>query len=90
MSQRHGAVANLGGNYTFAIERPAAMTERSAVEDSLRATAMRNVGVDSASLGPAVIHCAAPFSGRSTVVLATDMRMLNASLATARWKQDAL
>ncbi len=78
--------ANLGGSYTFALERLAAMMERSADEDALRMTAMRNVVVDSASLGPAAIQCTRTLLGTSAVVFGTDMPMFNASHAIASWK----
>ena len=77
--------ANLGGSYTFALERLAAMMERSADEDALRMTAMRNVVVDSASLGPAAIQCTRTLLGTSAVVFGTDMPMFNASHAIASW-----
>jgi len=77
--------ANLGGSYTFALERLATMTERSADENALRVRAMRNVVVDSASLGPAAIQCARTLLGTSAVVFGTDMPMFDARHAIASW-----
>jgi hypothetical protein len=66
--------ANLGGSYTFSLERLDAMRERTADHDHRRRLAMRNVVVDSASLGAEAIRCARGLLGDTAVVFGTDSR----------------
>jgi len=77
--------ANLGGSYSFALERLAAMSEHTAEECEMRRLGMLNVVVDSASLGPQAIRCARGLMGESAVVFGTDMPLFDASRAAANW-----
>jgi aminocarboxymuconate-semialdehyde decarboxylase len=81
--------ANLGGSYTFCLERLDAMQERSSDDDARRRLAMRRVVVDSASLGPEAIRCARALLGERAVVFGTDTPMFDAARAAASWEAAA-
>jgi hypothetical protein len=78
--------SNLGGSYTFSLERLDAMRERTADHDHRRRLAMRNVVVDSASLGAEAIRCARGLLDDSAVVFGTDTPMFDTTRAAANWR----
>ncbi len=78
--------ANLGGSFTFAIERLQRMAEDGLADAARRHQVLRRVTADSASLGPAAIAAARRILGREAVVFGTDMPLFDPAQAVEDWQ----
>lgn len=78
--------ANLGGSFTFAIERLQRMAEDGLAHAARRRQILRRVTADSASLGQAAIAAARCILGREAVVFGTDMPLFDPAQAVEDWR----